>query len=264
MKSQTNNNSKNRAISPELLMKQEAKSLEVLSLAYLFFFICANLGIWVGELFGIAPMPGLQYFLIVVSIILSLSLIFSTFLLKGKILLIKFIIFPTAVIMIFFGILALHNIWLFFAYFPLLAMVGLFNDWKFSFLMGSICIICFLLLFLITNYFSPSSFIVWFTYLALISVIIIFITKRNYNFLVDFNQMTEDAEDVKAVLEIKVKARTRQLAEIAAELEKKVKERTKELKEKIDEMEKFQKFTVGRELKMIELKKKIKETQKDN
>ena len=40
-------------------------------------------------------------------------------------------------------------------------------------------------------------------------------------------------------------------------LEKQVKERTKELQGKITELEKFQKITVGRELKMIELKKEI-------
>jgi len=43
------------------------------------------------------------------------------------------------------------------------------------------------------------------------------------------------------------------------ELEKQVKDKTKELQLKVDELEKFNKLTVGRELKMIELKKRIKE-----
>ncbi len=60
------------------------------------------------------------------------------------------------------------------------------------------------------------------------------------------------------LLEIKVKARTKEFQELAVVLEEKVKERTKELQEKIDEMEKFQKLTVGREIKMVELKKEIK------
>jgi len=41
-------------------------------------------------------------------------------------------------------------------------------------------------------------------------------------------------------------------------LEKKVEERTKELQRRVEELEKFHKLTVGRELKMIELKKEIK------
>jgi nitrate/nitrite-specific signal transduction histidine kinase len=65
-------------------------------------------------------------------------------------------------------------------------------------------------------------------------------------------------EESKMVLEIKVKARTRELEELAQTLEDKVKERTKELQKKIDELERFRRLTVGRELKMIELKKEIK------
>ncbi len=42
-------------------------------------------------------------------------------------------------------------------------------------------------------------------------------------------------------------------------LEKEVEEKTKELKSKVRELEKFQKFSVGREMKMIELKKQIEE-----
>lgn len=46
------------------------------------------------------------------------------------------------------------------------------------------------------------------------------------------------------------------------DLEIKVQERTKELEEKIEELEKFRKVTVGRELKMIELKERIKDLEK--
>jgi len=51
-------------------------------------------------------------------------------------------------------------------------------------------------------------------------------------------------------------------------LEDKVEERTKELQERVNELEKIHKFTVGRELKLIELKEEIKrledELKKDN
>ena len=45
------------------------------------------------------------------------------------------------------------------------------------------------------------------------------------------------------------------------ELEKRVKERTKELQERVDELERLQQITVGRELKMIELKEALKQAQ---
>ncbi|GAH16620.1 unnamed protein product, partial [marine sediment metagenome] len=46
-------------------------------------------------------------------------------------------------------------------------------------------------------------------------------------------------------------------------LENLVVERTKELETKIDELQKYKKITVGRELKMVELKKRIKELEGD-
>ncbi|MBU4298702.1 HAMP domain-containing protein [Patescibacteria group bacterium] len=80
-----------------------------------------------------------------------------------------------------------------------------------------------------------------------------------------FNQMAKGLsqsraalEESKTVLEIKIKARTLELEELAKGLDEKVKERTKELRERIAEMEKFQRLTVGRELKMVALKKEIK------
>ena len=80
-----------------------------------------------------------------------------------------------------------------------------------------------------------------------------------------FNQMAEDLrrsraalEESETVLKIKVKARTRELEELAQSLEDKVKERTKELQERVNELERFHRLTVGRELKMIELKEEIK------
>ncbi len=72
-------------------------------------------------------------------------------------------------------------------------------------------------------------------------------------------QMVEELENMKAVLEIKVRARTEELRELVENREEEITKRTKELRERTEELEEFNKVAVGRELKMIELKKEIKE-----
>ena len=71
-------------------------------------------------------------------------------------------------------------------------------------------------------------------------------------------EKTKELEEARTILEIKVKARTRELEELARRLDEKEKEKTKELRERVEELEKFQRLTVGRELKMVELKEEIK------
>jgi nitrate/nitrite-specific signal transduction histidine kinase len=65
-------------------------------------------------------------------------------------------------------------------------------------------------------------------------------------------------QEAKTTLEIRVKARTREIEEVAKSLDQKVKERTSELQERLRELEKFHRLAVGRELKMVELKNEIK------
>ena len=76
-------------------------------------------------------------------------------------------------------------------------------------------------------------------------------------------EKTKELEEAKTILEIKVVARTKELKELAENLEEKVKERTGELQKRVEELERFHKLTVGRELKMIELKKEIERLKKE-
>lgn len=72
-------------------------------------------------------------------------------------------------------------------------------------------------------------------------------------------QNYEEMREQKDILAVQVEAKTKELRELADGLDKQVQEKTKELQERIEELEKFQRTTVDRELKMIELKKEIAE-----
>ena len=92
----------------------------------------------------------------------------------------------------------------------------------------------------------------------------------------EINKIKGRLEEERQSLEIKVGARTEELEEERESLEKKVRERTvelekktkeaeenaRELQEKLIELEKFSELSVGRELKMAELKKEIQELKK--
>ncbi|MFA5349461.1 MAG: HAMP domain-containing protein [Candidatus Paceibacterota bacterium] len=79
---------------------------------------------------------------------------------------------------------------------------------------------------------------------------------NEFNLMIDKLKTAREAiQEEKNILEIKVRARTNELQELAQSLDEKVKERTKELQERIEELERFHRLTVGRELKMLELKK---------
>lgn len=87
--------------------------------------------------------------------------------------------------------------------------------------------------------------------------------SENFNEMVKRLKKQSALEDSKNVLEIKVKAKTRELEELNRDLEYKVRERTSDLQKKLKELEKFRNVTVGRELKMIELKKENKKLKEE-
>ncbi len=79
----------------------------------------------------------------------------------------------------------------------------------------------------------------------------------------ELEETKEELEEAKQVLEIKVRARTRELQEVNERLEEKVQQKTQELQERVKELERLHRLTVGRELKMVELKKKIKKLKQE-
>jgi len=97
--------------------------------------------------------------------------------------------------------------------------------------------------------------------------------ERSLNVEFEFKQLTDDLqkiveektkdlEEAKAILEIKVEARTSELRELTSRQEEMIKQRAKNLQEKVEELEKFQKLTIGRELKMINLKEENEKLKK--
>ena len=79
----------------------------------------------------------------------------------------------------------------------------------------------------------------------------------------ELKKSQESLKTERASMEIKVKTRTKELGELAASLEGKVKERTKELQDRVNELEEFHRVTVGRELRIIELKKEMEKLKKE-
>lgn len=72
-------------------------------------------------------------------------------------------------------------------------------------------------------------------------------------------ERTKELEEARASLEIKVRARTKELQELTERQEETIEKRTEEIKERMGELERFHRLVIGRELKMVELKKEIKE-----
>jgi len=85
------------------------------------------------------------------------------------------------------------------------------------------------------------------------------ITNDEFTEVIEYlKQMQEKLENASASLEIKIKARTKELEELTEQQEETIQERVKEIQKRAEELERFQRLTVGRELKMIEFKREIK------
>lgn len=70
-------------------------------------------------------------------------------------------------------------------------------------------------------------------------------------------EANRDIEKEKASLETKVHERTKELEDVKNSLQLSVHEKTMELEKRVKDLEKFKKLTIGRELRMIELKDEL-------
>lgn len=83
------------------------------------------------------------------------------------------------------------------------------------------------------------------------------------NSLKTLSQKEQELQEAKNILEVRVMARTRELEIERESLDQKVKEKTKELQEKVEELSKINALTIGREIKMVELKGEIEKLKKE-
>jgi len=88
-------------------------------------------------------------------------------------------------------------------------------------------------------------------------VTLLYVFSRYQRTLKELQEANKKLKGLKEILEEKVRERTKELETLSKEQEKIIAERTKETQEKLVELEKFQKLAVGRELKMVDLKKEV-------
>lgn len=123
------------------------------------------------------------------------------------------------------------------------------------FLIGAIAVLLALDIFLFTEIFSLQILksiglitLLFFGYLLVKSVL-----KE-----IKYREETKRAYDREIQERKKTEKLSRELRGLNKTLGEKVEEKTKELKKRVEELERFYSLTVGRELKMVELKKRIK------
>lgn len=78
----------------------------------------------------------------------------------------------------------------------------------------------------------------------------------------ELQKTQKELEEANLSLEEKIKTRTKELEEIKNTLELRVHEKTVELEKRLADLEKFRKLTLGRELRMVELKEEMDELKK--
>jgi len=148
-------------------------------------------------------------------------------------------------------------------YFFIFTLVGFFRDRKTLIFTGLLAILSYLLLFF--SYAEKNVLIPVMDLGLILSTLIIVnsITIGMQKHFISLLEAQEEIEETKDALEVKVHDRTKELKTMASSLDQQVKEKTQKLQEKVKELERFNKLVIGRELKMLELKKEIEDLKKN-
>lgn len=243
---------------PQYFVEEEIKSLRALIIAYAIFIVCAINGFIGGKIAGIKLMENWQFGIMVAGNILSGLFAGWTISKRKHVFAAKYILFAVMAAIITLGMFWMSSSWIFLGYYLLVALAGFFYEWKICLYAGLICTVLFSALFFTVPFFSPAETVIWLVYFLPLIGAVTFINRRNRLFIEDILKKQQETEEAKTALEVRVAARTRELKELAGGLEERAKERTKEIQKKVADLERFQRLAVGRELKMIELKREIK------
>lgn len=112
------------------------------------------------------------------------------------------------------------------------------------------------------SFFLETSSALLFFFLSLVFIVVVTATTlwntfRSKALLGSIYREKQNLEEMAGILKIRIQAKTKELRQQAENLKKESNIRAQALRARVQELEKFRQVAVGRELKMIELKKEI-------